>query len=303
MTALVKSKPAQRVPAVQPNTAIAVMQLIERAVLDPNFNVEKMESLMKMKERFDAAEARKEFVRALADFKAEAPSVKKKKQVKFTTSHGSTQYKHATLGDTVKIIVPHLSKFGFSHAWKTDQKDGKMAVTCVLTHVLGHSESVTLEAPYDASGGKNAIQAIVSAKSYLERHTFMAVTGLAAQDEDDDGKGAGKVEEPPKIQDPKESKKSGKPEAAKKEPEPPAPTKGTDTFAVKIPFLFGVPPKLEFRGPSPHQKYRVEPAAAKTAKANFKDGDTAIVSWELKDNIKHATNIDRKASDPSQFDA
>jgi len=43
----------------------------------------------------------------------------------------------------------------------------------------------------DMSGGKNAIQAVISAKSYLERHTLLAATGLTTKDiEDDDGRGA-----------------------------------------------------------------------------------------------------------------
>lgn len=289
--ALVVDKPKHRAIAVTaPSTAVAVMALIERAVLDPNFNVEKMEALLKIKERLDAEEARKAFVRALAEFKAEAPAVKKTKQVKFTTNSGTTQYKHATIGQTVAIIAPHLSKFGLSTRWTVAQKDGKITVTCILTHELGHSESVMLEAPYDASGGKNAIQAIVSAKSYLERHTLMAVTGLAAQDEDDDGKASGKAPAPEKIADPKESKAKAPPA------EPAAPTKGTDTFAVGETFLYGKPPKLEFRGPSEHQKYRIEEATARTAKANFKAGDTAVVAWEIKGGIKTVVDLDRKAA-------
>ena len=290
MTAIAKivDKPLA-VRAAAPTTAVAVMALIERAVLDPNFDVAKMESLLKIKERLDAEEARKAFVHALAEFKADAPAVKKRKQVRFKTDRGETAYKHATLGETVAIIAPHLSRFGLSTRWKVEQKDGKITVTCILTHDLGHSESVTLEAPYDASGGKNAIQAIVSAKSYLERHTLMAVTGLAAQDEDDDGKASGKAPAPEKIADPK-----GK---ATKEQESPAPTKGTDTFAVAAVFLYGKPDKIEFRGPSTHQKYRIDAAMAKTAKANFKEGDTAVVAWELRDGLKWVANLDRKAAD------
>lgn len=287
--ALVVDKPKARAVAVvaQPTTAVAVMALIERAVLDPNFNVEKMEALLKVKERLDAEEARKAFVRALAQFKENPPIVLKAKQVKFTTNSGTTSYKHATLGQTSAILGAHLSKYGLSHRWKTEQKDGKISVTCILTHDMGHSESVMLEAPYDQSGGKNAIQAIISAKSYLERHTLNAVTGMAAQDEDDDGKASGKAPAPEKIADPKESGSK----------ESPSPTKGTDTFTVTAPFLFGKPDKVEFRGPSTHQKYRIDAAAAKTAKANFKDGDTSVVTWELRDGVKWIVDLERKSAD------
>jgi hypothetical protein len=59
-----------------------------------------------------------------------------------------------------------------------------------VTHELGHSAQTSLTAPPDASGSKNSIQAIGSTVSYLQRYTFMAITGLAAKDQDDDGQKA-----------------------------------------------------------------------------------------------------------------
>ena len=47
------------------------------------------------------------------------------------------------------------------------------------------------EAPLDTSGGKNNIQAMGSAVSYLERYTLLAITGLSTKEMDDDGRGAG----------------------------------------------------------------------------------------------------------------
>ena len=61
-------------------------------------------------------------------------------------------------------------------------------VTCKITHVKGHSEETTLSAPSDTSGSKNAIQAIGSTITYLERYTLLALTGLATSEMDDDGK-------------------------------------------------------------------------------------------------------------------
>ena len=43
--------------------------------------------------------------------------------------------------------------------------------------------------PPDTGGAKNAIQARASTKSYLERYTLKAITGLSEQDDDDDGGG------------------------------------------------------------------------------------------------------------------
>lgn len=45
--------------------------------------------------------------------------------------------------------------------------------------------------PPDAGGAKNAIQARASTKTYLERYTLKAITGLSEQADDDDGNGKG----------------------------------------------------------------------------------------------------------------
>jgi hypothetical protein len=62
-----------------------------------------------------------------------------------------------------------------------------MEVTCTIRHILGHSESVAMGAAPDTGPGRNAIQARGSAKSYLERYTLLAATGMAASDTDTDG--------------------------------------------------------------------------------------------------------------------
>lgn len=53
---------------------------------------------------------------------------------------------------------------------------------------MGHSEETSLTASPDISGTKNAIQAIGSTISYLQRYTILALTGLATGDMDTDGK-------------------------------------------------------------------------------------------------------------------
>ena len=74
------------------------------------------------------------------------------------------------------------------HAWDVAHEAGMISVTCTLTHSMGHSESVTMPpvAP-DNSGKKNSIQQVASAITYLQRYSLLAITGLAAKDQDDDG--------------------------------------------------------------------------------------------------------------------
>jgi hypothetical protein len=68
----------------------------------------------------------------------------------------------------------------------------RISVTCILSHRDGHSEETTLSGPPDASGNKNAIQAIGSTLTYLQRYSLVQALGLAAAN-DDDGRAAGKA--------------------------------------------------------------------------------------------------------------
>ena len=154
-----------------------------------------MERLMGLQERWDANEAKKAYHAAMAAFKQNPPTILKDKHVEFTTSKGTTAYDHATIGNVVKQIVAALAEHDLSHSWSTEQLDGgQVAVTCTITHKAVHSESVTLKAGRDESGGKNSIQALGSAITYLQRYTLLAITGLAVEDgSDDDGAGGGSM--------------------------------------------------------------------------------------------------------------
>lgn len=185
-TAVERLKPASPPAAVTP--AQMIMLALERGA-----DVAMLEKLMALQERWEANEARKAFVAALSAFKAEPPTIDKNKFVSFPNSKGGqTEYHHATLDQVAGIIGAALSKHGLSHRWETEQMDGGMIrVSCILQHVMGHSERVALQSSPDQSGGKNNIQAVGSTVTYLQRYTLLAVTGLAAKDQDDDGDGNG----------------------------------------------------------------------------------------------------------------
>lgn len=176
-------------------TALAVQGPMGNALqaLQAGATIEQMQGLLALQKDWEANEARKAYVAAMAEFKKNPPEIFKRKAVNFTTRDGdTTSYSHATIGDVTALTVAGLAANGFSHRWDTKQADGKITVSCILTHNLGHSESTTLEAAPDSSGKKNAIQQVASAVTYLQRYTLLAACGLATKDmEDDDGAGAG----------------------------------------------------------------------------------------------------------------
>lgn len=193
MNAVVQQDPApERLPVAQEGSPAAMML----AAAAKGIPLEQIEKMMDLQERWEKNEARKAFVEDMTRFKAEPLEIFKRKQVAFTTRDGdTTSYKHAELSDVADVVVPALSRHGFSHRWETKQEGGKITVTCTVTHRLGHSESVYMEASPDVSGKKNAIQQVASTITYLQRYTLLMVTGLATKDinPDDDGAGSGPI--------------------------------------------------------------------------------------------------------------
>ncbi len=175
---------------------------------DGNMDVAKLTELLVLQERWDATEAKKEYVQAMSAFKANPPKIIKDRTVNYSTSKGTTNYKHATLHNVTSCLNKALSEHGLTASWVTSQENGNVKVTCVIVHTMGHSESTSLSAPPDATGSKNAIQAIGSTVTYLQRYTLLALTGLATADQDNDGK-------PPNGKDPSTKKPTKKEEQNK----------------------------------------------------------------------------------------
>lgn len=171
---------------------ITPMSLIERAQNDASTSIEKMEQLFELQLRWEQNEGKKAYFDAFAAFKAETVKILKDKKVGYTNKDGSfTGYSHATIGAAVNAIVPVLAKHGLSHRWDVQQDNGMISVSCILSHRLGHSESISMTAGKDDSGKKNLIQQIASTVTYLQRYTLLAITGLATEDQqDDDGRGS-----------------------------------------------------------------------------------------------------------------
>lgn len=175
---------------LQPVAQATPAYLLQLAV-QQGADLDRLEKLMALQERWEANEARKAFVDALTAFKAEPITIDKRKHVQFENRSGDvTSYNHAELSDVTDAICPALAKHGLSHRWNVLQADGRITVECILTHALGHAERIAMSAPPDASGGKNTIQQIASTVTYLQRYTLLAITGVATKGQDDDGRGA-----------------------------------------------------------------------------------------------------------------
>jgi hypothetical protein len=185
-----------RAPQQAISTVSATPADLLRIAIEGGADLDRLERLMELQSRHEAKEAKRAFDAAFAAFKAEAVTILKGRKVTDGPLKGKS---YAELHDVVNAVTPALSKHGLSSSWKLtkDDKDW-MEVTCYLRHVSGHEESVSMGGPPDAGGAKNAIQARASTKTYLERYTLKAITGLSEQEDDDDGRG-GKSDSRPLI--------------------------------------------------------------------------------------------------------
>ena len=168
--------------------------LLSQAI-EKGLDVEQLSKLMDLQERWQANEARKAFAKAMTEFQKKKPKLVKSSKVLYDNrGGGQTDYNFTPLPEIQKKIDPILSKLGLSYSWKqerieTEKGEKEIKVTCVVTHIDGHSEETWLSAPLDDSGGKNKIQSIGSAVSYLDRYSLKNAFGLSTE-EDDDGTGS-----------------------------------------------------------------------------------------------------------------
>lgn len=185
VTVLDTMPPEQPIATLGANPYLA---MVDKAIAN-NAAMDVIERMLALQERWEANEARKAYVAAMAEFKNQEIVILKRKRV-FYEPNGKppVEYFHAELADVCNEVVPALAKVGISHRWDVKQEAGAITVRCTLTHAMGHSESVEMMALPDDSGGKNKIQQIASTNTYLQRYTLLAITGLATQGQDDDGR-------------------------------------------------------------------------------------------------------------------
>jgi hypothetical protein len=167
------------------------MMLLQMA-MSQNADLDRMQRLMEMQFQWEAKQAEKAYVQAMADFKKEAIFISKDKENK---QYGS---RYTSIGNLVNTVTPILGKYGLSGEWDLDQGGADIRVGYTITHALGH-KGVTkwMTVQKDTSGAKNPLQQVKSSITYAKITTFELATGLASTEGnvDDDGNGSGEKPE------------------------------------------------------------------------------------------------------------
>lgn len=146
----------------------------------------------------DKSEDSKDLFAALSKFQGELDNATKgpKKQ-------GLT-YQYADLAACINAAKPHLLNNGLAVIQLLGMNDNKHTITTMLTHSSGQyisSESDLPQAVLHGSGGKNPVQVVGSAITYMRRYCFAAITGMAQEDDDGGACASTKVKQSPDAND------------------------------------------------------------------------------------------------------
>lgn len=173
---------------IKAETPLSNPQSLIQLAIESKLPIEHLERLMALKERYDAFDAKKEFLSAMSGFQSKCPPLEKIKVVDFISKNTGqrTHYKYASLGEITSTIKDSLKENELSYRWEMDDSTDKIICTCIVSHASGHSERSAMGALKDVSGGKNEIQSRGSTITYLQRYTLIAALGISTADEDTD---------------------------------------------------------------------------------------------------------------------
>ena len=186
----IATRSAQSVPGNEQMTAI------ERFVLDPRVDVEKLERVIALQERAQVEASRVSYFSALSHLQASLPKIGKRGTIHLKGGV-KVRNRYSKMGDDIlPVIKPLMVEYGFSLRWRTGffVEDGKrmIRVIGVLSHELGWSEESTFEAPPDVHDSRNHVQSLGSTISYGHRYTMVDLLNLEMAEDatDDDGQSA-----------------------------------------------------------------------------------------------------------------
>jgi hypothetical protein len=174
----------------EPEPIEDILAVIARAAADPRVDVDKMERLLLMKRSMVEDEQRTEFFAALARVQMKIPHIDKAGVI--MGGGGVERNRYALYEDIDRAIRPILSEEGFAISFNTVQLQSippQIQIVMTVMHRRGWKEERTIVLSPDASGSKNAAQAVLSAIQYGRRGLIKMFFNVVEEGLDDDGSG------------------------------------------------------------------------------------------------------------------
>ncbi|WP_338822142.1 ERF family protein [Bradyrhizobium septentrionale] len=178
------------VPTTQPSE---YSSLIERAAFTENFDVQKLQALLDMRESEEMRRAEKAFNASLVRAQSEMSPVVA------DANNPQTRSRYATYAALDRAIRPHYTAHGLAPSFGTEPltEAGMMRVVGILGHIEGFARRYQIDMPIDTKGARGGdvmtrTHATGSALTYGKRYLLIAMFNLSiADDSDDDGNAAG----------------------------------------------------------------------------------------------------------------
>jgi hypothetical protein len=175
----------------EPVQSGGLAQMIERLSANPDFPTDKLDKLMEMQERILNRQAEMEFNSAMRSCQAELEPVRR------DATNEQTNSKYTLLETLNAAIVPVYTRHGFSLSFGTADSPlpEHYRVTCLVSHIGGHSRPYHADVPADLTGlkgnpNKTRTHAFGSTMSYGRRYLTLLIFNVSLK-EDDDGNKAG----------------------------------------------------------------------------------------------------------------
>jgi hypothetical protein len=173
------------VPATQA-TSDNYIALIERALHDPDVDVDKLQRLLDIREIETNRAAEKAFNSALVMAQAEM------RPINTDASNPQTRSRYATFGALDRECRPIYTKFGLGPSFNTEPTTdpNTILVVCLLGHREGHTRRYQIPMPIDTKGARGGdvmtrTHATGSAFSYGKRYLLAGMFNLAIDDDND----------------------------------------------------------------------------------------------------------------------
>lgn len=160
---------------------------IIKSAITQGADVGVIEKLVELSQKVDRDNARKAFFQAMQEFKRRCPIIQKDKQAESVTRSGAKfRIQYASPEQIASTVNPILNECDLSYSWSSEEKDGKIKVKCIVTHVLGHSETseyaIILPSVQDMQKDANKHPA---ALGRAKRHSLILALGLMTTDNTD----------------------------------------------------------------------------------------------------------------------
>lgn len=188
-TIVIVPEDAPQVPVAIDDSA-TLLAVISRAASDPSVDVDKLERLMAMHERFEGKKAEAAFAEAMTRAQSRIG------RVATDRTNNQTRSEYASYAALDRAVRPIYTDEGFALSFDTgrDAHADMVKVLCYVSHKNGHVRTYSVDMPADGKGAKGGdvmtkTHAAGSAMQYGMRYLLKMIFNIAIG-KDDDGNGA-----------------------------------------------------------------------------------------------------------------